>query len=154
VDAASGTATIDLPALWKKSLPTLKQPHARMALERQADAMRSEFRRLTGRPLPAEKFAFAVPLEVAVADAEGQQDRLNLAVIVLAPAEDLGKPPEGPVPMVAPPPSPPPAPNSAPPPGVPSSPATGNTPVPAAPAVGPPAIQPVPANPPPGPPLK
>jgi hypothetical protein len=101
LDAASGKATIDLPAIWKKSLPVLKQANPRLALERQVEAMRSEFRRLTGRPLAAEKFAFAVPLEVVVSDEEGQQDRLNLSVIVLAPAEELGKPPAGPLPPAA-----------------------------------------------------
>ena len=89
LDAAGGKATLDLPAIWKKCLSALKQPAGRLSLERQADTVRSEFRRLTGRPLAADQFAFAVPLEVMVSDEQGQQDRLNLSVIVLAPAEEL-----------------------------------------------------------------
>ena len=96
LDAAGGKATLDLPAIWKKCLSALKQPAGRPSLERQADTVRSEFRRLTGRPLAADQFAFAVPLEVMVSDEQGQQDRLNLSVIVLAPAEELGKAPAGP----------------------------------------------------------
>ena len=68
-----------------ENMPALPEPgQQQMALVAQA-----EFRRLTGRPLPPETFAFALPLEVSVSDAEGQQDRLNLAVIVLATAEDF-----------------------------------------------------------------
>ena len=76
--------------------------------------MRSEFRRLTGGPLAAEKFAFALPLELTVSDEEGQEDRLSVSVIVLAPAAELGMSPGGterrPAASQATPPGPPPPP--------------------------------------------
>ncbi len=111
LDAASGELTVDFPAIWKRAVPFLQRRYPHGAPDTQTDGTAAEFQRLTGKALPADKVAFAVPLDIAVSDSEGQRDSLDLAVLALATADDIEKamdenpnnaPPAGPVVPIGP----------------------------------------------------
>ncbi len=91
LDAASGELTVDFPEIWKQESAFLQHRYPHGMPDTQTAGTAGEFQRLTGKPLPADKVAFAVPLEVAVSDKEGQRDGLDLAVIALATADDIEK---------------------------------------------------------------
>jgi hypothetical protein len=94
IDAKSGKITVDLPLLWKRHLSSLSSS-ARDRFEenngRQGTDPKTAFERLTGEALHDGKVAYAVPLEVAVSDKEGQRDTLGIALVALAPAGDVQK---------------------------------------------------------------
>ena len=111
LDAASGELTIDFPAIWKRAVPFLQQRYPHGMPDTKSDGSAAEFQRLTGKPLPADKVAFAVPLEIAVSDREGQRDSLSLAVLALATTDNFDKaldegpnnaPPVAPLPVPVP----------------------------------------------------
>ena len=91
LDAASGELTVDFPEIWKQESAFLQHRYPHGMPDTQTAGTAAEFQLLTGKPLPADKVAFAVPLEVAVSDKEGQRDGLDLAVIALATADDIEK---------------------------------------------------------------
>lgn len=96
LDTKSGQVTIALQDLWSEMIkrvaagrkvtqvPQLNQPSLDFRAE---NAQR--YRELTGKELPDDKFAAHLPIAAVVQDSEGQEDGLQLSVIVVGPSQEL-----------------------------------------------------------------
>ena len=91
VDSSSGTVTIDTPLLWKNYVKALASPTSN-AMRLRASRNRNQqntpkpeeqFEELFGKPLPAGKLPFVVPIQLAATDDESQEDRISVYAMVL-----------------------------------------------------------------------
>ena len=86
IDSASGTVTVDTPKLWESylkritaggSLARLRDPYSNSKPLSDKD-----YEDKFGKPLPVGKTPFTLPIYLAVADEESQEDRMSFYVVV------------------------------------------------------------------------
>ena len=101
IDETSGEISIDTPRMWRtflrnltnKQFPFMGSPNSSF-MQNKDHSKKSKadtYFELTGEPLPKDKLPFVLPIDVAVSDEEGQEDRLHCFVLVLAPKSDVEK---------------------------------------------------------------
>jgi hypothetical protein len=90
LDPASGVLTVSGPEVWEAHR---SQDDWAWSIWDRIDqlmpAYRVRFRQLTDEPLGDDRLPVELPLSVIAQDEEGQQDRLELSLILLAPLEEL-----------------------------------------------------------------
>lgn len=104
IDKTSGTISLDTPKIWKahleKLVPSVNQKaslaEAMMIRDRSRSSNSTQsipevYEELCGTKLPKDKTPFVLPIDVAVSDEEGQEDRISYFVVVLAPKGELEK---------------------------------------------------------------
>ena len=86
IDSASGTVTVDTPKLWESYL---KRIAAGGSLARLRDPYSNgkplsgkDYEDKFGKPLPAGKTPFTLPIYLTVTDEESQEDRMSFYVVV------------------------------------------------------------------------
>lgn len=99
VDSDSGMVTIDTPLIWKNYLKKHNSPvSARERMMARADRSNNnqtlsdkDFEELFGKPVPKDKLAFVLPIQLAATDDEAQEDRISVYALVLGEKADIEK---------------------------------------------------------------
>lgn len=96
IDPASGAVSVDVPRMWQRFIRGEKPAGGRAPIEsfgyrlRDAgDAFRKTAEWLLGEEIPAGKVPFIVPIVVAVADDDDEQDRLHANLVVLGDRAEI-----------------------------------------------------------------
>lgn len=95
IDSATGSVTIDTPALWKKHLATYRgtsSSASRSGIRRSSNTKMlttKQIEEMLGGPLPKGKLPFMVPVQVAVTDDEAQEDRMTFYAVVLGDQSEM-----------------------------------------------------------------
>ena len=87
IDSATGTVTVDTPKLWESYLKTMAaggsfERFGHLNSRNGKTPLDKVYKDKFGKPLPAGKTPFTLPIFLAVTDEESQEDRLALFTVV------------------------------------------------------------------------
>lgn len=85
IDSTSGMVTIDTPSLWKRYVSAPPPVGLHFGKQRKVQYLsEEEYAEMLGKPLPAGKVPFSLPISLAVSDEEAQEDQMTVYAVVHA----------------------------------------------------------------------